>query len=101
MTQPLPPTDREQLLLRHARREGLIILTVWAIALIWSVGGCYLLGYGRDPATMTMVLGVPDWIFWCVFLPWGLCVLFAVWFCFGIMADDDLGRDRAEDEPHA
>ena len=97
---PTPPHGREQRLLRNARRESVIILSAWAVALVWSVGGSYAFGYGRDPGTITTVGGVPDWVFGCVVVPWGLGVLFAVWFCFGYMADDDLGRDRDEDEPH-
>ncbi len=101
MNRPPPQQGREHRLLRHARREGSLILCVWAIALTWSVGGGYVFGYRHDPATIGTILGVPDWIFWCVVVPWGLCVLFVVWFCFGFMSDDDLGRDRDEDEPHA
>ena len=60
---PQPPTrpGKEQQLLRHARREGLLIMAVWAVV-----------------------------------LPWGLVLLFSAWFCFGFMADDDLGRDPEE-----
>jgi hypothetical protein len=101
MNPPTPPAGREQRLLRNARREGLVILIAWAVALTWSVGGGYVFGYRRDPATIGTVLGVPDWVFWCVVLPWGMCGLFAAWFCFRFMADDDLGRDRDEGEPHA
>jgi hypothetical protein len=36
---------------------------------------------------------MPAWVFWGVVLPWGVCLLFSVWFCFGYIADDDLGRD--------
>jgi hypothetical protein len=39
---------------------------------------------------------MPDWSFWGVAAPWGLCLLFSAWFCFGYMADDDLGRDQEE-----
>jgi hypothetical protein len=101
MNPPPPPPAREQRLLRNARREGVLLLIAWAVALAWSVGGGYLFGYGRDPATITTILGIPDWIFWCVVVPWFVCVAFAVWFCFGYMADDDLGRDRYEEEPDA
>ena len=94
MSQPAP--DREQRLLRNARREGLLILFVWAVALLWSVGGGYLFGYNRNAADVQFILGIPDWIFWCVVVPWVVCVAFATWFCFGIMADDDLGRDQGE-----
>jgi hypothetical protein len=90
----------EQRLLRHARREGRLILLVWAAALVWSVSAGYLGGYGREPADIALVLGMPDWVFWSVVLPWGLCLLFSVWFCFAYMADDDLGRDPDEGAGH-
>jgi hypothetical protein len=98
--QPEPPA-KEQQLLRHARREGLVIMAVWALALVWSVTSGYLLGYGRDAAEVGLILGIPDWVFWSVVLPWGLCLLFSVWFCFGYMADDDLGHDPDERPDHA
>jgi drug/metabolite transporter (DMT)-like permease len=94
------PGGREQQLLRHARREGLVILAVWAACLVWTVGYSLLRGYGRDPETIPFILGIPDWVFWAVFVPWGLSLLFSVWFCFGFMADDDLGRDRDEEAGH-
>ena len=95
---PQPPTrpGKEQQLLRHARREGLLIMFVWAAALVWSVGCGYLLGYRRNAADLRLILGLPDWVFWSVVLPWGLVLLFSVWFCFFFMADDDLGRDPEE-----
>jgi uncharacterized protein involved in cysteine biosynthesis len=92
-------SGKEQELLRHARREGLLIMIVWAIALLWSVVSANLWGYreNRDPATIELILGMPDWVFWSVALPWGLCVAFTSWFCFGFMADDDLGQDPDEE----
>jgi hypothetical protein len=91
---------REQKLLRHARREGLLIMGVWAVALTWTVAYSYMLGYGRDPESVRLILGIPDWVFWSVVAPWGVCLLFTIWFCFGIMADDDLGRDVDEGAGH-
>jgi hypothetical protein len=95
-----PPRDsgKEQQLLRHARRESWLLLAVWLVALIWSVTAGYLMGYERDPATISLILGMPDWVFWSVVFPWGLCLAFSVWFCFGIMADDDLGQDPEDQE---
>ena len=85
---------KEQRLLRNARREGLVIMAAWGVALLWSVGVGYLWGYDRDPRDIGLVLGMPDWVFWAVAFPWAICLLFSVWFCFGYMADDDLGRDQ-------
>ena len=47
---------------------------------------------------MTLILGMPDWVFWAVVFPWGLALLFSIWFCFFFMADDDLGQDPEEKE---
>jgi hypothetical protein len=91
---------KEQQLLRHARREGLLLLAAWLACLLWSTIVALIGGYGRDPDDIGLVLGFPDWIFWSVVLPWGLCLVFSVWFCFWYMADDDLGRDPEESPNH-
>jgi hypothetical protein len=96
MPQPPAPPGKEQQLLRHARREGFLIMVIWAVALTWSVGSGYVLGYRRDPDEMALILGMPDWVFWSVVLPWGLALAFTAWFCFAFMADDDLGQDPEE-----
>src|SRR5947209_14578088 len=82
MSQPPQGSGREQQLLRHARREGLLVLVVWAIALVWSTLGSWLMGYGRDGKDVPLVFGMPDWIFWNVLVPWVGCFGFALWFCF-------------------
>ena len=94
------PRDKEQQLLRHARREGLLIMALWASCLIWSMAVGYFMGYRRPTAEMSLIFGIPDWIFWSVVLPWGLCLAFSIWFCFGYMADDDLGQDQPEGTSH-
>jgi hypothetical protein len=101
MKQPPDAARNEQRLLRNARREGLVIMAVWAAALLWNISVGYLLGYHRNPEDIRLVLGMPDWVFWSTVLPWGICLVFSVWFCFVYMADDDLGRDRYEDPGHA
>jgi hypothetical protein len=98
MNRPPAPSGKEQRLLRNARREGLLIMIVWAAALVWSVGSGYLLGYRRSADEIGLILGMPDWVFWAVVLPWGLALIFSVWFCFVFMADDDLGKDPEESE---
>lgn len=90
------PPSREQRLLRHCRREGLLILAVWAVALVWSVVGGILGGYHRDPDDIALILGMPDWVFWSVAAPWAACLAFSALFCFGYMADDDLGADAGD-----
>jgi hypothetical protein len=93
-------SEKEQQLLRHARREGLIIMAVWGISLLWSMIVGYFMGYRRKAEEMSLILGMPDWVFWSVVLPWALCFAFSIWFCFVFMADDDLGRDLGEESGH-
>src|SRR5205823_5763649 len=39
------PAAREQRLLRNARREGLVIIGLWAVVLLWSTISSYVMGY--------------------------------------------------------
>ena len=75
-------------------------MAAWAVALVWSVGAGYLLGYHRPADQMSLILGMPDWVFWSVVFPWALCFALSTWFCLWYMADDDLGRDPEETSGH-
>lgn len=77
-------------LLKSARREALAALGIWLAATTYSVGYCYLFGYGRDPEKLTFVLGFPDWVFWGLVVPWGVCTIVASLFAFCLMTDEDL-----------
>src|SRR5712692_7167995 len=98
---PVKPAPKEQLLLRHARREGLLLMIVWALALAWSVGYSYAFAYDRKAEEIVLILGMPDWVCWGIAVPWLACVGFTTWFCFFCMADDDLGHDPDEESGHA
>ena len=60
------------------------------------MGYCYAFGYNRDPKTMTFVLGIPDWVFYGIVLPWACCTLLSFWVANYLIADDDLGEAREE-----
>jgi len=78
----------------HSRREAVIIFCLWVMALLWVVPFCYFNGYGGnvDPNTISMIMGVPTWLFWGIFVPWLVADVFTIWFCFFYMKDDDLGE---------
>lgn len=85
----------------NARREAIVIFSIWFVCLIWSVPYCYLNGYpGQfDASSFSTTFGVPSWLFWGIAAPWIVANVATIWFCFTFMQDDDLGT--ADDElPH-
>ena len=77
----------------NSRREALIILSLYATALVYTVTYCYLFGYHRPVESIETYWGIPDWVFWGIVAPWTVCTIIITWFVFGYMADDDLGED--------
>jgi|SRR5262245_20391922 len=111
----MPDPQAASRVLRHSRREAFLVLLVWAIALVWTVGVSYLLGYQHDPQSwlvqaglarsrgaedFTQILGFPDWIFFGVMLPWAACTLISVLFALRGIKDDDLGAEAPEEAGH-
>ncbi|GAC1344695.1 MAG: hypothetical protein NVSMB14_08320 [Isosphaeraceae bacterium] len=87
---------------RHAKREALIIFGAWLAATTYCCAYSYAFGYIRPGRLLTMadvrpIFGVPSWFFGGVIVPWGVCLVFTVWFAGWLMRDDDLGRDRSEE----
>jgi hypothetical protein len=113
--------QRSSAIYRHTRREALVILLAWAVAFAYTCLSCYRFGYAshapnpdawppagsvpawdRDPATLTtpLGLGIPDWVFYGIILPWLACIGFTCWFCLRLFVDDDLdtaGGGRRDD----
>jgi hypothetical protein len=98
-------------LFRNACREAKLLIMVWAVALVWTVGYCYLHGYRHPPDSLVVqsglttsrsaddfrtVLGFPDWVFVGIIVPWGACTTFTVVFSLFILRDDDLGAESEE-----
>ena len=82
--------ENEHPLLKSARREAIAALSIWLIVTIYCVGYCCTYGYNRDPQSLTFVLGFPDWIFWGIVVPWGVCTVVSGLFAFCFMRDEDL-----------
>lgn len=91
------PDGREDPAVCTARREALVVLLIFLGALIYTVTFCYVRGYDRPPETLTFVLGFPDWVFWGIVAPWGVCLLLSYWFGHTFMRDSDLGSDSDPD----
>jgi hypothetical protein len=87
----------EDPVLRSARREALLVLAIWLVACISSIGICYWLGYGRDVATLTFVFGFPDWIFWGILVPWTVCTGLCFVVPYYVITDEELGEEQTEE----
>ena len=109
------PPEEDPLFL-NSLREAKIIISIWAIALVYTCSYCYLYGYqthpsdpasvgpavsswvgplesfDRDPTTLTtpLELGIPDWVFYGVVSPWIACLLATFVFCLFIFKEDQL-----------
>jgi len=98
----LPPFDPTY---KNALREALVILFIFVLALVYSLTVCSVWGYNREAGEIETIGGIPDWVFWGVFVPWTICVPTTAWFCFAYMKDDPLeepggpGEDPAESAP--
>jgi len=88
----------EDPVLISARREALLVFVIWLVASCCSIGVCFRLGYGRDAATLTYVLGFPDWVFWGIVVPWATCTGLSFALAYFVIADDELGDERAEEQ---
>ena len=90
---------------RNAKREAWIILCAWVAATTYCCAYSYLFGYIRPGRSLTLadvrpIFGVPSWFFNGVLVPWGVCLVFTIWFAGWSMRDDDLGRDHSEELNH-
>jgi fatty acid desaturase len=82
----------------NSRREAWAIFMTWFVVMIWAVPVCYLMGYEPDidSSNVSMIMGIPTWVFWGIVLPWLVADVVTGWFCFKFMKNDDLGT--ADDE---
>ncbi len=66
--------------------EAKWILLIWLGSFVWTLVYCGYFGYQSvNPETLETVMGMPDWVFWGVAVPWVLTSLASIAFAiFGI-----------------
>jgi hypothetical protein len=79
----------------HARREAVVLLIAFVLFMVWTVGVSFLLGY-RQPEgqPVPVLIGMPRWAFWGVFLPWMVANVFTIVFSVCYVANDPLEADQ-------
>ena len=109
---------------RNSLREARFILAVWVVCFLWTVSYCYFNGYlshepltsstgpgvanllgplesfNRDPESLTypLDLGIPDWVFYGILMPWVICVVLSFWYGLFMFTEDDLSEGAQKDE---
>lgn len=120
----LPPDSQLDILYRNSVREARFIFGTWACCFVYTISYCYLMGYvsheslpsahggsigsllgelesfNRDPAQVSypLGLGIPDWVFYGIVIPWGLCVLATFLYGLFLFSEDELGGEDEEGE---
>ena len=91
-------TRQQDPVVNSSFREAIVVVSVWLIAMTWTITVCYRMGYNRPVEDLKFVYGFPDWIFWGIVVPWGVCIVISFWFGATFMRDEDLGEELPEQE---
>jgi hypothetical protein len=89
------PTTAEDPVLVSARREALVAFGMWLVAGLWTIGYCATFGYGQT-GDVKLVLGIPSWVMFGIFVPWGLCTIVSSLLATLLIRDAVLGVDPEE-----
>jgi uncharacterized membrane protein YhdT len=93
MTESTQHLATEDPVVTSSRREAVVSLVLWLVAMAYTVGYCYSYGYERRPEDLRFILGVPDWVMWGIFAPWIVWTIVSSLFAQFVMQDA-----RLEDE---
>ena len=86
------PTPQEDPLVRSSRREAVIVSAMFLTTMAYTLTYCGIHGYGDDATIDPLVFGFPNWIFYGVIIPWGLCTIMSVVYALVFITDDPLGE---------
>ena len=50
-------------------------------------------GWNREVESVQFVMGIPDWVFYGIVVPWLVCIVLTFIFCIFVFAEDDLGDE--------
>ncbi len=81
-----------------ARREAIVICSIFALLLTWAISISYFDGYHYGSVKIPTLLGMPRWIVLGVFVPWIIANAITYWFCFFYMKDDSLLEPEDEED---
>ncbi|MBL8892920.1 MAG: hypothetical protein JNL67_23280 [Planctomycetaceae bacterium] len=75
----------------RARAEMWSVLWLFLTSMIWTIGWSYFAGYQKltedEAKNISLLWGMPTWVFWGIFVPWITIDFVAIWFCFFYLQD--------------
>ncbi|MBL4883649.1 MAG: hypothetical protein JKY95_03805 [Planctomycetaceae bacterium] len=88
----------------NALKELYVMIGIWGVSLVWTVGYCGLFAYQAPGSTQAIpvVWGIPTWVIWGIVLPWVTCGLLTAWFAMFYIKQDDadiLAEDFSPETP--
>ena len=81
---------------RQCTKEAWIAVVCWFVGLLYCTTAFVTMGYlpvDQRPAEPPTVWGIPAWVFWGLFLPWGAQIVVTWWFAICVLRDDEPHRD--------
>lgn len=83
-------------------KEARFVAVTWLAALVFCGGWIGLFGYlpeAERPLEPVLIMGIPSWVIWGLFLPWSILVVVTWYFAAVILKDDEpLILPPADDE---
>ncbi len=78
-----------------ARREAKTVLTIFVAFAAYCLTVSYIFGHWEAGGSeISLLFGMPAWVFWGIFVPWIAAIVVTGWFCFYFMESE--GRDTGD-----
>lgn len=77
---------------RQCLREGTMAVAIWLVALVWCCSVMIVKGYiapADRPLEPELLLGMPSWVVWGLFVPWIAQIGATWWFAICWLKDDE------------
>ncbi len=88
---------------RQCSREARLVGLIWLVGLIYISSVIVTMGYvpvAERPEVPTLILGMPAWVFWGLWLPWLVQIAVTWWFAVCRLKDDEPYADfPTHDQP--
>lgn len=79
---------------RQSRKEFRFQLITWAVFAAWTLAYNSFRSGDDGEEGVSTILGMPEWAFYGIALPWSLALGVTIWFALFFMKDTPLGEEE-------